>query len=150
MQETNAQVAELRKLYNDKPALRPFFDELASYIYDRKSIKIDVLHRRIGGKRVAVVAAFKMLGELGLGTYVKGSWGHASRFDFVSTTPKRVGLLAQGVTDEEELPDVAEEDVDPDEETGTDGEVLDISALTVEDLVSELKRRGAREVTVMF
>lgn len=152
MQENETQINALRQIYADKPALRPFFDELTTYLYNRRSIKIDVLHKRIGGKRVAVVAAFKALAELGLGTYVKGSWGHASRFDFVGTTPKRVGLLARGVDDEEELPDiVAEVEAEEEEETlEEDSGSLDISLLSIEDMINEIKRRGAKDVTVHF
>jgi hypothetical protein len=153
MQETTEQKDLLRQLYADKPAFRPVFDALATYVYGRKSVKIDRIHRIVKGKRVNVVAAFKAVEEIGLGDYVKGSWGHASRFDFAGTTPRRVGLLAQGVDDEEELDDVDTEiEAELDEDDAADGELsgAGISALSIEELIAEIKRRGAREVTVLF
>ena len=154
MQETVAQKAALVELYSDKPAYRPVFDVLATYLIGRKSVKIDRIHQFVKGKRVNVVAAFKALAEIGLGDYVKGSWGHASRFDFTGTTPRRVGLLAQGVEDEEELDDVdSEVDNESDDSIDLPEEglsLLSVNDLSIEDLVVEIKRRGAREVTLVF
>jgi hypothetical protein len=154
MQETAEQKGALIELYTDKPAYRPVFDVLATYVIDRKSVKIDRIHRIVKGKRVNVVAAFKAVAEIGLGDYVKGSWGHASRFDFTGTTPRRVGLLAQGVEDEEELDDVdIEVDAESDESNDLPEEGIGLSGvneLSIEDLVAEIKRRGAREVTLLF
>jgi len=150
MQESEVQVSALKKMYEDIPAYRPFFDDLARYINDVRSIKIDGMHRRVGGKRGNVVQAFKSLEQLGLGTYVKGSWGHPSRFDFSGTSPRRVGLLAQGEVDEDELPDAADEEDEEEESESVGVEARQLAFASIEELIEEIKRRGAQEVVVTF
>lgn len=151
MEETQQQIEALRALYASTPAYRPFFEELGSYVNNMRTVKVDVIHRRLGGKRGTVVQAFRALEELDLGIYIKGTWGHPSRFDFSSGTgPVRIGLLAQGVEDEDELPDeVGENEI---EDFGAEGNATQLSLhqASMEDIIKELKARGAQSVHVSF
>jgi hypothetical protein len=155
MEEMPEVVAALRDLYANDATMKPFFDVLARYRNQMRSIKVDVIQTRLGSPRRGItVKAFKTLRDLGLGLYIKGAHGHPSRFEFAKGTgPSRIGLLAQGVDDEDDLPD-DDDELDPevlesvfDEDDGISVELKDFST---EDIILELKRRGASTVTVAY
>lgn len=149
MEETDTQVRGIRAAYEEHMA---FFDGLAQYVNNVRLITVDRLHQRVKGRRKAIVDGFRLLQALGLGEYTKGSRGHASRFEFARQTgPVRIGLLAQGVSDEDELPDeeIGESD-DEDWLSALDADSTALADASTEDIIKELKARGAQTVHITF
>lgn len=77
----------LRKLYAEDPAARAILDHLAGRERNWRTTPVDRLLAIVSGddgrlSRAAIIDVLKKFQELGLGTFVVGRRGHASRFEW--------------------------------------------------------------------
>lgn len=111
MDETEEQIKALQQAYRENDGMQKVLDAFATYQNSMRTVNVDVIWNKVARtsppiKRSEVVGALKSLGELDFGVYTKGAHGYPSRFTFPrSKGPLWVSLLAQGETEEEDLPD---------------------------------------------
>lgn len=108
MSESKKQLQQLQQAFQEDAGMQAVINAFSTYQYAVSEVNVDRIWSKAGRsmvKRSRIVAALKMLQELGFGTYIKGAHGHPSRFGFAHLQrPDRLALQATGAEDDE-LPD---------------------------------------------
>lgn len=123
---------------------KEFLESLAERQKNRKETTVDQVMSKHRARRRDVIDMFRAMEEAGLGRFVVGRREQRSRFVW-STGMIDVGQAALG--HRADIFEIDEEEFEDDED---DPEFCFLSDATIDQIVGELKRRGAKSINFQF